>query len=108
MDKKLQAQAEHAVKREKEREKQFMAPEEPVPGEEPRIKRKKVDEEAPAKTEEDGKISSDNKRDKKEKKLKKRKHEWDLIACRFRTSLSWVYTFLRTICLGLSILFFYA
>ena len=75
MDKKLQAQAEHAVKREKEREKQFMAPEEPVPGEEPRIKRKKVDEEAPAKTEEDGKISSDNKRDKKEKKLKKRKHE---------------------------------
>lgn len=75
MDKKLQAQAEHAVKREKEREKQFMAPEEPVPGEEPRIKRKKVDEEAPAKTEKDGKISSDNKRDKKEKKLKKRKHE---------------------------------
>lgn len=64
---KKQAQAEHAVKRDQEREKMFIAPKEPIPGEKPKKRKHSKDEDTNAKAE--------KKAQKKDGKSKKRKHD---------------------------------
>lgn len=80
--KKMQAQAEHAVKREQEREKMFIAPEEPLPGQETKKKKHSKHEDHDAnesKAEKKARKAEKQARkaDKERSKSKKRKHADD-------------------------------
>lgn len=78
--KKMQAQAEHAVKREQEREKMFIAPEEPLPGQESKKHSKHEDQDANESKAEKKARKAEKKMRKAEKessKSKKRKHTDD-------------------------------
>ena len=80
--KKMQAQAEHAVKREQEREKMFIAPEEPLPGQQTKKKKHSKHEDHDAnesKAEKKARKAEKQARkaDKERSKSKKRKHADD-------------------------------